>query len=192
MMAEVNLLVSYFSDAGQGNTEKVLDLVSKRSDELGIDSIVIASTRGDTGVKALEKLPGKSVIVVTHSAGFSGLGVQDMPQQNRRQIEEAGGTVLTCQHAFGGVGRAVRKKFGTYMTEEIVAHALRIFGEGMKVACEIVLMAMDAGLLSGEEDVIAVGGTSRGADTAIVVKPANVHSFFEMRVREIICKPRLS
>lgn len=183
--------VEYFGEPGETNTNRVLDLVSRRADELGIDTVVVASTRGGTGVKAVERLKGKNVIVITHSTGFSGLDIQQLTEENRKKIEEGGGKVITCQHAFGGVGRAVRKKFGTYMTEEVVAHALRIFGEGMKVACEIVLMAMDTGVISGRKDVIAVGGTSKGADTAVVIKPANVHAFFDMKVKEIICKPRL-
>jgi len=73
-----------------------------------------------------------------------------------------------------------------------VANTLRIFGQGMKVACEIAGMATDAGLVRTDESVIAIagtGGAGRGADTAVVVQPANVHNFFEMRIREILCKP---
>jgi len=190
-MSENRPLVEYFGKTGESNTDRVLELVARRADELGIDTVVVASTRGTTGIKAVEKLKGKKVVVVTHSAGFREMDSIDLTAENRVMIETGGGEILACQHALGGVGRAVRKKFGTYLTEEIVAHVLRIFGEGMKVAVEIVLMAMDAGLISGRTDVIAVGGTSRGADTAVVIKPANVHSFFDLKVKEIICKPRL-
>jgi hypothetical protein len=190
-MSDIESGVCYFSEKGASNTNKVLSLVLKRADELKIDTIVVASTRGGTGVEAVNKFKGRKVIVVTHSAGFSEPNKQQLTDENRKEIEKGGGRVLICQHAFGGIGRAVRKKFGTYMTEEIVAHTLRIFGEGMKVACEIVLMAADAGLIESGSDVISVGGTSRGADTAIVVKPVNVNSFFDMKVKEIICKPRL-
>ncbi len=63
--------------------------------------------------------------------------------------------------------------------------------KGMKVAIEISFMAADAGLISTDEEVIAIGGTVSGADTAIVVKPAHAHDAFSLRVKEIICKPRL-
>jgi hypothetical protein len=179
-----------FAKTGPENTEKVLELVKKRAEELGIGTIVVASTKGEVGLRATKELAGRRVIVVTHSTGFARPGYQELTGERRTEIERAGGVVLTCQHAFGGIGRAVRKKLNTYQVEEIIAYTLRIFGEGLKVACEIVLMAADAGLVSTDDDVIAVGGTARGADTAIVVKPANVHSFFDMRVQEIICKPR--
>jgi hypothetical protein len=89
------------------------------------------------------------------------------------------------------VGRAVRNKLGTYQVDEIMAYTLRTFGQGTKVAIEIALMAADAGLVRTDEDIIAVGGTSEGADTALVIKPANSFSFFDLKVREIICKPAI-
>ena len=98
---------------------------------------------------------------------------------------------MTCQHAFGGVGRAVRKKLGTYELEELIAYTLRLFGEGMKVAVEIALMVADAGLVRTDEPVIAIAGTGKGADTAVVLKPANAQDFFDLQVLEILCKPRL-
>lgn len=52
-------------------------------------------------------------------------------------------------------------------------------------------MAADAGLVRVDEDIIAIGGTGRGADTALVLAPSYVHRFFNTRVKEIICKPRL-
>jgi hypothetical protein len=68
---------------------------------------------------------------------------------------------------------------------------LRMFGQGMKVACEIATMAADAGLVRTDEEIIAIGGTGRGADTAIVLQPSYTHRFFNLRIKEIICKPRL-
>jgi len=89
------------------------------------------------------------------------------------------------------VGRAVRKKLGTYELEEIIAYTLRIFGEGTKVAVEIALMAADAGLISTREPCISVGGTDRGADTAILLRPAHAQNFFDIRIMEILAKPQL-
>jgi len=102
-----------------------------------------------------------------------------------------GAKILTTTHAFAGLGRAVKNKFGTVQAEEIVADTLRIFGQGMKVACEIAVMAVDAGYVRTDEDVISIAGSGRGADTAIVVRPVNVHNFFDMKVKEIICKPNV-
>ncbi|MGD0645333.1 MAG: pyruvate kinase alpha/beta domain-containing protein [Candidatus Bathyarchaeia archaeon] len=173
------------------DVDAVLFVAKKRAEELGIRSVVVASTAGETGVKAAELFRGYNVVVVTHSTGFSGLDVQELAPGNRERILRAGGRILTTTHAFGGLGRAVRRKFGTYQSDEIVANTLRVFGQGTKVAVEIALMAADSGFVSVTEDVISIGGSGSGADTALVVRPANVQDFFDVKVREIICKPWL-
>ncbi|MEM2970188.1 MAG: hypothetical protein QXR63_04550 [Candidatus Bathyarchaeia archaeon] len=60
----------------------------------------------------------------------------------------------------------------------------------MKVAVEIVLMAADAGLIPVDKEVIAIAGTGTGADTAIVVQPAYSRKFLDLKIKEIIAKPR--
>ena len=181
----------YFTHPGPDNTDTTLTLAQKRAETLGINNIIVATTKGQTGVKAAELFKDCNLIVVTHSTGFTRPDVQELTKDNRLKIIDAGGKILTCQHAFGGVGRAVRKKLGTYELEELVAYTLRIFGEGTKVACEMALMVADAGLVRTDEEVISIAGTGRGADTALVIQPANAQTFFDMRIKEIICKPRL-
>jgi hypothetical protein len=78
---------------------------------------------------------------------------------------------------------------GSYQVDEIIAYTLRIFGQGTKVAVEIALMAADAGLVRTDEDVISIGGTGKGVDTALVLRPATSSHLFDLRVREVICKP---
>jgi hypothetical protein len=180
----------YFIESGSVNTEKTIEVAKKRAEELGIKTIVIASTSGETGLKAVKAFANYKVVVVTHTAGFQAPDAQELTPQNRAKILEKGGIILTATHAFGGVGRAVRRRFNTYQVDEIIAQTLRVFGQGTKVACEIALMAADAGLIRTDEEVISIGGTARGADTALVVKPAHTHDFFELRVKEVLCKPR--
>ena len=76
---------------------------------------------------------------------------------------------------------------GTYQIDEIIAFTLRCFGQGMKVAAEITLMASDAGLVPGGEPIIAIGGSGQGADTAVVLQPTHAQTFFDLRILEIIC-----
>jgi len=38
--------------------------------------------------------------------------------------------------------------------------------------------------------VIAIGGTGQGADTALVLRSANSQDCLDLRVLEVICKPR--
>jgi hypothetical protein len=180
----------YFLESGSANTEKTFEVAKRRAEELGIETIVVASTSGETGLKTVKAFANYKVVVVTHTTGLQAPDVQELTPQNRAKILEAGGFILTATHAFGGVGRAVRRKLNTTQVDEIIAHALRVFGQGTKVACEIVLMTADAGLIRTDEEIISIGGTARGADTALVIKPAHTHDFFELRVKEVLCKPR--
>jgi hypothetical protein len=188
-MGETTVHCTYFHQPGKENLERVLQIAKERAEQLGIQSIVVATTTGQAGMRASEVFQGYNLVLVTHSTGFKEPNSQELTAENRQAIQANGGRILTCQHAFGGVGRAVRKKLQTYELEEIIAYTLRIFGEGMKVACEIVLMAADAGLIRVGEPAIAIGGTGRGSDTAVVVLPANAQTFFDMRITEVLCKP---
>ena len=190
-MADSSSECLYFENPGPQNTEKTLKLAAIRGQALGIRDIVVASTTGETGLKAAEFLKGFNLTVVTHSTGFREADLQELPAEKKEEIEKRGVKVLTCQHAFGGVNRAVRKKLATYELDEIIAHTFRTFGEGMKVAVEITLMAADAGLIRTDREAVAIAGTGNGADTALVVKPANAQTFFDLEIREIVCKPRV-
>jgi hypothetical protein len=181
----------YHRQPGKENTQQTLEIADQRAKELRTKTVLVASTSGETGLLAARIISMAKVVVVSHSTGFLKPDFQQLQPEMREQIGKEGAQILTCQHALGGVGRAVRKKLDTYELEEIIAHTLRIFGEGTKVAIEIALMAADAGLVSTQEPCISVGGTAQGADTAILLQPAHAQNFFDMKILEILAKPRL-
>jgi hypothetical protein len=183
--------IVYYSRPGKENTEDTLRMAKERAVELGIDTILVASTGGATAIQAAESFKGFKLVVICHSTGLREPNVQELDPQARSAVESMGGTVHTSIHAFGGVGRSIRNKFNTYQTEEIIAQTLRIFGEGIKVVCEIVLMAADAGLVETGKEVVCIAGTGHGADTAVVLEPVNAQRFLDLKIKEIICKPRL-
>ena len=189
-MRSVERKIVYFETPGKQNTESVLKLVKDHAQTEGTRDIVVASTTGETGVKVSSLFRGFNVVVVSHHLGFQEPGVWELKEENRRKILKNGAKILTATHALSGVERAIRKKFTTIMPLELVAHALRLFGEGTKVCVEITIMAADAGLIPVDREVIAIGGTGRGADTALVMKPATASRFFNLEIREIIAKPR--
>lgn len=185
----VEKTITYFPEIGEENTEVTLKAVKKRAEELGIKNIVISSTRGGTALKVLEHFKGYNVVVVTHVAGFKEPGKIEMDDETVEKIKSKGGKVLTTVHAFGGAASAVYKKFSTMESPLLIANVLRMFGQGMKVVVECIIMASDAGLLPMDEDVIAIAGTGKGCDTAIVAKPAHSGDLFDLYVKEIIAKP---
>ncbi len=184
---EINTV--YFEQPGPENTERALVIAARRADELGIKTVLVASTGGDTGRRAVEVFKGRRVIVVSHTHGFRAADESEMDAETRAEIEAGGATVLTAAHAFGGVSRAIRRKLETSTGGDIVANTLRTLGQGMKVVCEIALMAADAGLVRTDETVICIGGSGRGADTVITTRPVNSDRYFDLRVQEILCKP---
>jgi hypothetical protein len=189
-MNSIERKITYFQSPGPQNTESVLRLAKEYAQTEGIKDIVVASTTGETGARASEILKDFNVVVVTHHFNFPEPGTTELMEENRRKILENKAKVLTATHALSGVERAVRKKFTTILPIELIAHALRLFGEGTKVCVEISVMAADAGLIPVDKNVVAIAGTGTGADTALVIKPASASDFFNLEVREVIAKPR--
>jgi hypothetical protein len=182
--------IVYFDKPGADNTEEVLRIAKKRASELGIKTIVVATTIGNTGARATKVFKGMKVVVVTHSMGFKGANTQELTEENRQKIIANGGIILTTTHLFSGVSGAMRKQFNMQEIGAIIADTLRLLGQGMKVVIEISVMAADAGMVDVNEDVLVIAGSGRGADYAVILKPVYSSDFFDLKVREILCKPR--
>lgn len=188
MSAKKSIL--YFSATGEANTNQTIQAAKIRAEELGITTIIVASTRGTTGLAAVKAFSGYNVVVVPHVTGFRDPGVQEVSAAMQQQITAEGGQFVIASHTFLGVDRAIQNKFDTVYPAGIIAQTLRMFGAGMKVAVEIVAMATDAGVIPIDKEVIAIAGSHWGADTAVVIHPANSHRLFDMQIKEIIAKPR--
>ena len=164
---------------------------------MGIRQVVIASTWGDTALQALPVFEGFKIAVVGIVIGPKEHAKEDtvvraFPSEVKKAVVAAGGTVLNATHVFGGVTRALREQMNWSANPiSLVGAALRVFGCGMKVALEVSMMATDAGMLDPAEEAVAIAGSGRCADTAVVLRPVNAHRFFNLKVKEIICKPRL-
>ncbi len=179
----------FFDKPGKDNTELTLKLAFQRGKELGLNEVVLASTKGDTAYKALEIFSGFRITVVTYHCGFKEPFKKVMTDDIKNDLKEKGVVVVSATHALSGVERSITKKYTGIYPVLLIADTLRLFGQGTKVAVEVSIMAADAGTLTGN-DIISIGGTARGADTALVIKPANQSDLFDLRIREIICKPR--
>jgi hypothetical protein len=181
----------YFSEPGKINSREALQLAKERADQLGIRDVIVASYTGETGSLAAEVFKGYNLVIVAGMVGFVEPNQDRMRPEYRKAIEDNGGKILRACHSFGGLGRAVNKKFNAIQVDEVIAHVLRLFGAGVKVACECACMAADAGLIRTDREVISLGGNGAGADTAVILLPSNTHRFFDTRIREIVCKPRV-
>jgi hypothetical protein len=181
-----------FEEPGPQNTDQTLEIALERATALGIRQVVVASSHGETARKAHALLApeGIQVVAVTLSHGWEHLGWCMTPQE-REPLLAMGVRVVTGIHALGdGVGTAFSDKHGGRAPQEIVRDTLYRFGQGMKVAVECLLMAADAGVLDMGQEVISIGGTGSGADTAIVCRPAYPRTFFDLQILEVLAKPR--
>lgn len=180
----------YWNEKGPVNTGATIEAAVRRAKELEVNSIVVASNSGATAEKLNELGTGFKIVCVTHHVGFSGPGEDEMPAGMRSSLREKGVELLTTTHLLAGVDRALRTKFQGVYPSEIVASALRMFGQGVKVCVEISVMALDAGLVPYGEEIVAVAGSGTGADTSCVIVPAHSNNFFDTVIKEIICMPR--
>ncbi len=184
--------VIYFEKPGRLNTDACLQVVREVIEEGRIRDVVVASTTGETGLRFSGALKdrGLNMVVVTHSHGFKEPNTLEIPEDTVRRIRENGAKVYTGTMITHSLETALSKKFSGLYPTLIVAQTLRRFGEGPKVCCEIAMMASDAGLIPEGAEVLTVAGTGRGADTVMIIRSATSKRFLDLRVLEILAKPR--
>ncbi len=180
--------MNYWEKKGKSNTGGTVKEAVEKAKELGIKYVVVASNSGETAEKFIGQ--GLEVACVTHHIGWTGPGEDEMGAEKRKELQEKGVKILTTTHLLAGVDRALRFKFEGVYPAEIVSSTLRMLGQGLKVCVEIRVMALDAGLIPYGEEIIAVGGSGKGADAACVIVPAHSSQFFDTVIKEIICMPR--
>ncbi len=178
--------IIYFEEGGSEHTDTTIDASIKAAKEFGIGKIVIASTTGDSGVKAAEKAKGSGikVIVVGHQHWFTTPPQKFTPENAEKLIAlgaevNIGSDVLT---------NSIRQK------DRLGASPLSIITQilsslKLKVNVEIVLKATDAGLLQPGERVISLAGSHSGIDTAVVLVANQTANILDIKLDEIIAIP---
>lgn len=184
--------VHYFDKPGKENTGRCIEITATLANQ-GYKHIVVATTVGDTGVAMARKLRDKDVnlVIVTHSVGYKEPNHCELLPENKEEILSLGGKIYTGTILTHSIETAFAQKFNGLYPTMVVAQSLRRLGEGLKVCCEIVMVACDGGLIPEFEEVVAVGGTARGADTVCIIKSATSKRFLDLKVLEILAKPRV-
>ena len=181
-----------FEKPGPANTDEACHIAVERAIALNA-SIVSATTEGTAGIRLCEiakdlGFQGK-IVIVTHAYGSFEPGVNKLSDEHRQTIMDYGAHLVTAAHALSGVERGISRKFqGTYPAE-IMANTLRMICQGLKVVVEIGCMALDAGQIDFGSEVVCLGGTGRGLDTAVVMSPAHASRIFDTNIHEILCMP---
>jgi hypothetical protein len=183
--------VLYFKKVGPDNTEACLDLLAKAKDE-GFKHFVVASTTGETGAKAARRLCelDLNLVVVGHSVGFRGPNVDEFLPEYEQEILDQGGKVFKGTILTHSLETSVAEMFKGSAPTLLIANTLRRLGHGIKVCCEIVMEAVDAGLIPEGEEVVAAAGSARGWDAVALLRAAASKRFLSLVVLEIWAKPR--
>lgn len=182
--------IVYFEQSGAENTDYVIEIVYQRLQQGDIKNVVVASSQGTTGLKFAKKMAKETnLVIVSSHPGRSKPGVWDFDLDILGELEMMGCKVLKQTLVLSGLERSFTQKFSGVSHSELLSECLRtLFGPGVKVAIECAVMAADGGAIPIEK-TIAVGGTGKGADCAIVALPAHANNFFDFRVLEILAKP---
>jgi hypothetical protein len=184
--------LALFDDPGPQNTNATLQAAADRAKTLGIRQVVLATNTGDTALKAARLFQDTKAKIVAVTLQAGRWKVFQAPDPDVvAQAKQLGVVFHTGIHAFRvNVDSAVTIAYGGLPASELIARVYYTFGQGVKVAIEVAIMAADAGLIDVDQELIAIGGTHRGADTALVLNPAYSHQFFNLNVAEVVAMPR--
>lgn len=184
-----------FENKGKENTLETLRIALNAAKERGT-TLVVASNAGDTLNRTHQKAGSARDkcavgIMVGQAYGYPKQGVNTMTDERRAELTAAGVHIIHAAHALSGAERGISRKFNGAYPVEIMAHTLRMFGQGTKVCVEIAMMALDNGAIELNKPVVCVGGSARGADTACIITPAYTADCLDTKIHEILCKPGL-
>jgi hypothetical protein len=165
-------MIYYYEAPGEINTNTTLKAVRDWAQKYSIKRVFVPSKSGQTAQKAynLFKNAGIEMTVV-------GTDPNIFSSEILAQLKSNGTRVCFYKDIPY-----------TYSLDMKIAY--RRMGEGFKVAVELGMIAayLDEG---NTDDIISLGGTKKGVDTALVIRPAKSENFDQLEVREIIAKPRI-
>jgi len=196
---------TYWEKPGTQHTEQTLKIALNAAKELGIDTILVASTTGNTALKAMDVFSGSNIklIIVSHQFGWRRPGVQVFSSEIRKKLEKNGVVVVTCTDALAGgvdVGVSQQRPEKTNPLDSklpyivppitrVISSILKLFGNPVKVCVSISMMAADTGAIPVNKKVISVAGNHSGADTALVLTPSTTNWILNLVIHEILVKP---
>ena len=198
MSKMVKRQVYCFDESGEENTQWVIEAVSQRLEVGGIRQVIIASTSGETAVAFARSLKGKAELICVSEAPYRREWGEEWPclkQEFRQELESLGVNIMdNVPYVFhNSVMEAAR--WPNTSPERLVKETLYCFGQGMKVAVDVALTAVSCGYVAPYQDVIGVGGSGKGADTAIILRATYPASLFDkdpakrLEIKEIIAMP---
>ena len=171
---------TYFDKGGPKHTRAALQASRERAAELAPRAIVVTSSTGQTALEAARVFSGSENRIIA------------VPFQKHLWDDY---TALDPR-----LQADCRKLAVEFLPDEPalplldserpdIVNAWRMVSQGFKVALQVASMCVDTGLLEPGDPVIAIGGSGKGADTAVAVQIYGRADVFKSNVIEIIAMP---
>jgi len=192
------LPVTYFLGEGKLNLQECLKASFEAAVFHGVQKIVIFTSAGEGVKMALDDFISRPeyssirLIAVTFPTGMKFTDINGnrtspkISKADRQLFAERHVPVVKAHLPFEPIKAAFGRGFlGQDLC--LIGNALGIFGGGMSLCVQAVLMACDAGLIKEGDHVI-----STTSDTAILARASSTEDFLsEFILRQIVCKPAI-
>jgi hypothetical protein len=155
----------YFDNPGEENTDDVVEAVLRRIELTGNKIVVVASTSGRTALKFAKALGDRAKVFCVAPGPYRREWGEKWPCIDPNLREELGrfGVQIIDKVPYVFHSSVLEgSKWVSPSPEYIVREALYSFGQGLKVAVEVVLTAVASGYVEPYQDVIGVGGSGSG------------------------------
>lgn len=198
MASSVKASIEYFSAEGRENLRNCLRVSFEAAVSHGLHRIVIFTGVGEGVRIALEEFVSQSefahvkLVGVTFPQGqeFSKNGERfehQIPIEMFRMLHANGVPLVRAHLPFDPISAQFRSHGVLGQDFSLIGNALSIFGGGMSLCVQAVLMACDAGEVALGEHVVVMT-----SDTSLLVRAApTARLLTDFIVREILCKPVL-
>ena len=196
--------VKYFEKPGKENTKATIEVVRAYLEEdNGAAALIVASISGQTALQVKQALVEISIpiVCVTGSPNWRNYPEYEFPlirARTRTELEKAG--VAIVDSVPSSLSDTIEFSFARYgfrsPTWIFIETLLAVGGYGLKTAVESVLMATDGGHIPAFKEMLAIAGTEKGADTAIVARSTFSSTVFSsdpkkrLVINEILATPR--
>jgi hypothetical protein len=193
---QITVPVTYFASEGRANLPECLRLTFEAALLHSLNKIVIFTAVGEGLQLAIDGFIQKPefahirVIAVTFAQGTQvataeGTHQHEFPQDVKEELIERRIPLIRANLPFSSITPQHARTGVLAQDMSIVGNALNIFGGGMSLCIQGVLLACDAGEIAIGEHVLAMT-----ADTSLIVRAAPTRGLLtDLIVRQVICKP---
>lgn len=188
--------VTYFANEGRSNLPECLRLTFEAARLHGLNKVVIFTAIGEGVTLAIdtflnqEQYAHLGLVAVTFPQGTPVSGETQgelhlFPGNVRNILSSKNIPLVRANLPFSSISAQYAHHGSLAQELSIVGNVLNVFGGGMSLCLQAVLIACDAGEVKVGEHVVVMT-----ADTSLIVRAAPTRGFLtDLIVRQIVCKP---